>query len=90
MAIKVDNSYSTSDALRRYSKGNAQPFPGLDDEEARAEAPSLPQEKGMDRITLSRHARQLLAGEPLRAIPFAEPSGGPMVYSARAVLVQSK
>ena len=33
MTIKVDNSYSTSDALRRYSKSDAPPYEAGDDED---------------------------------------------------------
>ena len=84
--MKVDNSYSTSDALRHYGKAAtpAAPFPPPD-EDAPAPPPKKPAETGpgMDRVTLSPEAMKLLAqgvAPDDAAPPEAEPE---MTYSAR-------
>jgi hypothetical protein len=86
--VKVDNSYSSSDALRRYGKASAGiPFPGGEDEPEGAVRKRVDTGPPMDRVTLSREARRLLAGGALPEDAEALPDEPELTYPARVAPV---
>jgi hypothetical protein len=81
--VKVDNSYSTSDALRRYGKAaTGVPFPQGEDAPEGAPRKPAPTGAPMDRVTLSREARGLLAAGALPGDAPPEPAGPELTYAA--------
>ncbi len=87
--LKIDTTYSTSDALRRYSKSSGQQTAEADEKDQQR-PPQLKLAKAsdsMDRLTLSREAVALKTGLAIPQKAATSVAGTQLLYNARAHLV---